>query len=188
MATAATVTPSSPNHLGFFALRRINQEARRLIGRFGLTEQDLEDISQDLILRVLKEVRRHNPARASCDTLIDRVVSHCATDLVRYHGAELRNRQGRTRSLDAAIAADPVGAARFADPASDLAVRQSDARTDVATLLRGLSDADRTVAETLRTSTVTEAANLLGVTRFHIYEALQRIRAQAVAIGLEPGA
>ncbi len=186
MATAAAIIPSSPKHLGFFALRRITQEARRLIGRFGLTEQDLEDITQDLILRVLKEVRRHNPARASCDTLIDRVVSHCATDLVRYHGAELRNRQGRTRSIDASTASEP-NSTRFADPDSDQAVRQSDARTDVATLLSSLSDADRTIAEALRTATVTETANRLGVTRFHVYEALQRIRTRAVAIGLEPG-
>lgn len=187
MATAATVTPSTPNHLGFFALRRINQEARRLIGRFGLTDQDLEDITQDLILRVLKELRRHDPARASCDTLIDRVVSHCATDLVRYHSAELRNRQGRTRSLDAA-AADTAGPSAFADPGSDQAMRQADARADVATLLSGLSDADRVIAEALQTATVTEVAKQLGVTRFHIYEALQRIRTRAIAIGLEPGA
>lgn len=187
MAPTAII-PSSPTHLGFFALSRIHQEAHCLIGRFGLTAQDLDDIKQEITLRVLKELRRHDPSRASCDTFIDRVVRHCATDLVRYYGAHQRNSQGRLRSIDAGSSSEEAGATRFADPTSGEAIRQSDMRDDIATLLEGLSADDRLIAEALRHDSISTVAKALGVHRDHVYASMQRIRERAIAIGLQPSA
>lgn len=77
-----------------YAKTLIRAKARRLCRRKGFRPSEQEDIEQELWLAVLQQADRFDPARASPDTFLDRVVSQGVAMLLRS-----RNRRKRGHGI-----------------------------------------------------------------------------------------
>jgi hypothetical protein len=63
----------------------------RLAGRFGFTRADREDIEQELLLDCFVRLQRHNPAKSSRCTFLDRVARYRVSNLRQYQSAACRD-------------------------------------------------------------------------------------------------
>lgn len=85
-----------------FAESLVAVKARQILGQAGFRQADLDDIRQDLLLRVLGQLDRHDPARGSLEALVTIVVDSAVKMMLRERDA-LKRGGGRTPdSLDAA--------------------------------------------------------------------------------------
>jgi len=166
----------------------IEREARKLIGRYGLTASDVPDIEQDLHLKVwsaLKEVDN-----AIFEAAVHRIVRNATIDYLRWRERECRDWRREKLSLDdfAADADEPeetLGSVLDLAPALQAALGSPSPWAD-----RRWEDADfkdamerlpgelRDLADTLDAcgGNLSEAARMLGVTRKKARVLLDRLR------------
>lgn len=129
---------------------------------------DREDIVQDVMLGLWREIPNFDPKKSSLPTFVERVVKSRTSSAIR-------DRRTLKRTAMAPLTSEPV---------SECPSRKFHLRVDVERLLARLTPFDRRVAEELIESTPTEAARVLGVSRSTVYLAIDRIRAVFVAGGL----
>jgi len=178
------------DQLGEDARKLIRCKARRLVGCYGFTVSDVQDIEQDLALDLLRRLPKYDPSRARISTYISRLVEHCIATLIEKRNAECRDWSQCRDSLDApARGGDPEDTAlgeHYADPnnptSDDIA-----ARLDIADVLAQLPPELRDTWEVCLHENVTSAARRLGVCRGTVYVRLGRIREAFAAAGVRPG-
>jgi RNA polymerase sigma-70 factor (ECF subfamily) len=151
----------------------IRRKARLLIGRAGFTNQDREDIEQELALRVLQSLDRFDPEQAQLDVFITTIVERAVAGMLRERLAKKRN-GGAVQSLDqvrqkAGDSEDPVDPRLSHEQRTDLA-------SDLAYLLARLPDDLRDLAERLKSQSLSQAARDLGVPRTTLQRQVQRLR------------
>jgi len=78
--------------------------SRRLIATAGFTEQDLDDIRQEMRLELMRRLPSFNPRRAKRSTFIARVLERKGGQLVRHRNAEKRDFRREKHSLNDSIA------------------------------------------------------------------------------------
>ena len=170
-----------------YAVRIIKHKARQLIGRYGLTIFDREDLEQELMIDLLQRMRHFNPAKAKKSTFMARIVErHIATLLEARHArcrdwrlcrvslnTPQENDRGDTRELIDRV--DSEGTLR----PCQLDTRESEInnlRMDVVRVLDTLPEDLRDLCERLRESNMAEIARETGVPRTTLYDKLTRIR------------
>ena len=179
-----------------YAVRIIKHKARQLVGRYGLTFFDREDLEQELMIDLLQRMRYFNPAKAKKTTFIARIVErHIATILEARH-AQCRDwrlcrvslntphesDKGDTWELIDRV--DSEGALRTCQPDT----RESEInnlRMDLARVLDTLPEDLRDLCERLRESNMAEIARETGVSRTTLYDKLTRIREAFREVGLD---
>jgi len=90
-------------HLDEYASRLVACKARQLIGQYGFTKDDEEDIVQDLLADLLHRLGGFDPSRASLHTFVNRVVEHGVAALIERRKAAMRDYRQSVCSLN-----DPV--------------------------------------------------------------------------------
>ena len=88
---------SEPND---YALKLIHHKALQLVGKAGYTQNDLADIRQDLIATLLKRLPKFDPAKATYNTFVARVVERKICNLLRDRQAEMRDHRREECSLN----------------------------------------------------------------------------------------
>jgi DNA-directed RNA polymerase specialized sigma24 family protein len=78
------------------ATKWIEKTARSLVGKAGLTSQDLPDIQQDLILDLLQRLPQLDENRASKSTFLFDLLAHKAANIVRDRQRACRDRNKET--------------------------------------------------------------------------------------------
>lgn len=179
-----------------YAVRIIKHKARQLVGRYGLTFFDREDLEQELMIDLLQRMRHFNPAKAKKTTFIARIVErHIATILEARH-AQCRdwrlcrvslntpheNDRGDTRELIDRV--DSEGTLRPCQP-DTREIEINNLRMDVARVLDTLPEDLRDLCERLRESNMAEIARETGVPRTTLYDKLTRIREAFREAGLD---
>lgn len=170
-------TNRKPCELTPYALELVGHKARQLVGTAGFTENDVEDIQQALIAHLLKRLPKFNPARASYNTFVDRVVEKQICNLIRDRQAEVRDYRREACSLNEEIDTgeeqpkqrlttvlqddQDIRTGKYARPAEERAQLQIDLNQVLAELPPDL----RQVAEMLQTQCVSEVARNLGIPR-----------------------
>ena len=71
------------NEVVAYAKTTITFSARKLIGKCGITEADLEDIESEMMLDVLKRLPKHDQHRWSYKTFIPRIVKNKSCHIMR---------------------------------------------------------------------------------------------------------
>ena len=71
-----------------------------LIGHYGYTQQDADDILQELILAARQALPRFNPAHAKRSTFLYAIIRHKVIALARHASREKRDRRNEAFSLD----------------------------------------------------------------------------------------
>jgi DNA-directed RNA polymerase specialized sigma24 family protein len=149
----------------------IRHKVQRLIGSYGFTRSDADDLEQELALQAHVARSHFDPARGSASAFYDTVMSNKVWSIVGHATAQCRDSQ-RVAVLDEREA--PVAAPDF----------DVDLQLDVAEALSSLSPADQSVATQLATDTVAAVAREAGMTRGRVRAARGRIARHFTARGL----
>ncbi len=146
----------------------------KLIGKPGIRESDADDIAQTLRMHVAEKASRHDPARSSLRTFIDRIVTNKVRDFLESHFAECRDPREIAASLDEAIESEDGGEETIGETMdAEDALRRAgllpwpaeDALSiDIKMLLDQLSEIDRGTCAILSAArSLREAARDLGI-------------------------
>ena len=173
---------SKQNGLNDYAREVIRHKARQLIGKYGFTPDDYDDIRQEMALDLLTRLTKFDPARASVNTFVARVVDRRISTLIRHRQQEKRDYRREAWSLDEPVNnEDCAGATRgelLGQDECDLrAGKQTrpeservDLSLDLSIAISELPPDLKHLAELLLTHTITQAAQELGVPRSTLYE------------------
>ena len=166
---------SRRNDLEEHARNLIRYKSARLIGEFGFTRDDREDLIQDLALDLLIRLPKFDPAKASLRKFVTLVINRRIATLIRSRFQQKRDFRREVCSLDDddSFIADGLThddldsrTGRRSRPAAERADMQAD-------LLRGLEELPpdlRSLADELLTKSITEIARELGVSRGTLYK------------------
>ena len=163
MSTLAAIDP--------FVIRQAEIRASRMIGNYGFTRDDWEDLRQELLLDYVERRPRFSPERGDHRGF--------AFGVLRNRAAKLAARECRTRS--------------FAQPGSDAnwstmlsSDGDLDLRLDVQAVISRLPVHLRIVARQLTEMDAADVRRQAGKSRSRIYQWIREIRAAFVEAGLEP--
>ena len=182
-----------------YAVQLIRRKARQLVGRTGFTEDDREDIEQDLTVDVLYRLPKFDSTRASLHTFIARVVEHGVARLIEHREAPMRDHRRCTCSLNDWVESEDGGGVERSDlmdqdayfasigqptiSVADRAVARADLQRVFAILPPELRELWTHLADG---QTITEIAHATGLPRGTLYERLARLRRVAERAGLRP--
>lgn len=174
----------------------VRYKVRRLIGRAGFVEADVEDLEQQLVIDALARLARFDPSRAKRETFASRVVDHHIATLIESRKAGVRDYRMEAGSLDERRVDENGDVGELppvlTSPAQsrgtvDSAQRDQDAAALVADVRRHLAQLppdDRELCECLMTSRVAEVSRETGVPRGTLYGRLDAVRKQFEKAGL----
>jgi RNA polymerase sigma-70 factor, ECF subfamily len=183
-----------------YAIRNIQCRVRGLVGRYGITAQDRDDLIQQLFLEYLERIGRFDPERGSYKTFVNCLIRNQAISIVRVRKRQLR--EATLCALASTPAEDPddethaagsteinqdvvaMATGRASRPAAELLHLRIDVYHAVNSLPPHLRDiGDRVVAEG-----VTDVSQALGRSETRIYQLLWKIRAAFTEFGVVPAA
>lgn len=171
-----------------YAKNLIKFKARQLRQRQDFQSAEPEDLQQELWLALVKAAEQFDPAKASLDTFIDRVVNTAVAMLLRDRQRHKRGNGFRTQSLDsvrtpksetpeplaAAVSADDL-ARRTGAEQHDETLRREDAEA-VEYALAQMPEEMRDLCRRLMGGTVASVARDLGVSRRQVRKAISEAR------------
>jgi len=169
--------------LSDYAFELIYHKARQLVGTAGFTWDDVEDIEQDLTLDLLERLAKFDPAKATYNTFVARIVERKISKLIRHRMQEMRDYRREDGSLN-----DPIdnGRGETSERLQTISQDEHDARTgrhtrpaaermdlqiDVRQALAELPQELRRAGELLMTMPVAQAARAMGIPRSTFYDA-----------------
>ncbi len=178
------------------ALRqRVRAKARRLVGKQGISEEEAQDIEQELLLHLHEHLKDFDATRSPQDAFVSLLIRSRLLRILRDRRADKR-RPGRTASLEALFPGEdePAGkraatldqqvqATRRGYP-GESAQEQLERALDVSQVVAGLSPELRTLAGLLRTQSIAEAARTLGVPRTTLHDRVRELRRHFERSGL----
>jgi RNA polymerase sigma factor (sigma-70 family) len=177
MATNATLSPES--------LTTIRVKVAGLIGRYGLTDQDFEDLHQEVALYVLAQLPHFDPQRSSLATFVSRCCDRAITRILRARRAPKR-RCARDYACTDELhgdGADGYGE-ELAHAVAQCEERQRDLRMDIAQVATELPARLRSLLQRLMSDSPSDIARKRGVARQRIAEDIARIRCVFVRRGI----
>ena len=170
-----------------YAARLIRTKAHQLIGKAGFTENDRQDLQQELMMDLLQRMRHFNPAKAKKATFMTRIVQRHIATLLEARHAQCRDWRLCRRSLNTPHENDSGDTRELIDRvdsqgnlgSSDQETRQeaiSNLHMDIERVLNSLPEDLRDLCVRLRESNMAEIARETGVARTTLYDKLARIR------------
>ena len=90
-------------------VRIARSAARRVIGKYGLTESDLPDLEQELVTAGLKAIERFDPEKSRESTFIARVIESKVLDLIKQRQTECRDWRKCRDSLNQTVTLPDIG-------------------------------------------------------------------------------
>ena len=189
-----------PNRSGVdeYALRLVRAKARSLVGKYGFTWQDVDDIAQDLLLDLVERMDAYDKAKSRLGTFITRVVNHRVANIVEARKASKRGLGQTMVSLDAPITGKSGEAGRSRHelideetylqrtrPSGRSAAERLDLRIDLNAILGSLPEDLRTLCIRLQFESITDLAQSIGVPKSTLYERIRCIRELLEVAGLD---
>lgn len=178
-----------------FAARLIRRKARQLVGRAGFTRSDVDDIEQELVLKLLKHRPAFAPGQSHWHAFVTTVIERHAATILRDKRMEKRD---FTRAISLhVIVDDPINGP--SELAATIGRRELDTRLglatrpelellelvqDLATVLAELPPSWREVCERLKYDSVSKVARDLGMRCTTLSYLLRRLRRRFEPAGL----
>ncbi len=185
----SNAAPANP--IDDYALDRIRYRVEHVIGKFGYTTSDRDDLTQELILDLLEAMPFFDPTRGSRKTFICRVLDRKIRSLIRYQTAQKRDSQRVQQSVDEIRldhpAFDEERQRRRLGRASIHATVHIDVRLDVDTAVERMPRRLQRVAQVLASHPPRQAARVLGVPRSRLEELMCEIRLYFEESGITDG-
>lgn len=171
-----------------YATKRIRFKASQMIGKHGFTEDDFEDLCQELMTDVLERLPKFDSSRADIKIFISTVIDNRLATLINRKEAMCRDYRRVERSLDEPASDCDGEQTTFGDNLTGEEANyrlgaactddheRADLAMDVASILGQLDESDRQLCLELKTKTPAEIAREKGVSRAGIYKQIGRIR------------
>jgi len=157
----------------------IRSKARQLVGRFGFTSADREDIEQELALHLMERMAQFDPRRSSGSTFIDRISQHKIASM-------LRGRYAQRRDYRRSVSLDDDGTHQTIEPVTRCQPRANpDLAIDMAHALESLDAELRKVCKLLEHVSIAETARRLGLSRTQARSRIAKIRMLLTGRGLD---
>ena len=175
--------------------RTIHSKACGLVGSYGFTSADCDDLQQEAALDLHLRLRHYDPTRSSRGTFGQRVVNHRFANLIAERRAGCRDYRACMRSLDEPDGQDGLG--RFGETLSADEyesrmgrrsmpwVQRAELRADVQRVIALLPPDLAVVAGLLMSVGAVEVARRLNLSRATVYRRIGGIREVFHAAGLE---
>ncbi|GAB6185671.1 sigma-70 family RNA polymerase sigma factor [Thermopirellula anaerolimosa] len=182
-----------------YAKALIQAKARQLCRRRDFSPSEQEDIEQELWLAVLQQAERFDPARASLETFLDRVVSRAAAMLLRSRKRRKRGNGIQPLSLESDFTSTGEGLKPLSDTVSseDAARRLGTQSADpiarleqteaIESAMARMPERLRDICQRLMTGTVASVARQLGISRHQVRKAARDAQPYFEEAGLETG-
>jgi RNA polymerase sigma-70 factor, ECF subfamily len=160
-------------------------KARKMVGKAGLNQSDLDDLVQDIWVDLVQRVPGFDPRRSQHRTFCSRLVDHKASNILRDRRAKRRDRR-RCRSLNI-----PLIDGEYRDHADLLASDVHDSRTgcvrrsdeeqadlaaDTANIMAKMPVELRDLCRRLQSQPLTVIAREVGIPRTTLQESIKKIR------------
>lgn len=170
-----------------FVTRLVRRKARQLVGRAGFSASDVDDIEQELVLKLLRHRSAFNPAHSHWYAFVTTVIERHVATILRDKRMEKRD-STRLTSLQT-IVHDPINGP--SQLAATVGQRELDNRLglqtrpewdsqeltlDTASLLADLPPALREICERLKRVSISAVAREMGVPRTTLCYQLRRLR------------
>jgi RNA polymerase sigma-70 factor (ECF subfamily) len=177
---STTIDPSTRA----FILRKV----RQLVGRFGFTRSDREDLEQELLLRLLDRLHLFDPNQGTNAAFDVMVIERSVANIVRERKAAKRDFR-RVTSLNVII--EELGDEGTSEMVDTIGQRELDARigrtsrsqeeltqliTDVAEVIGRLPEELRVLAEQLKSTSKAGIARDRGIPRTTLYGDIGKLR------------
>jgi RNA polymerase sigma factor (sigma-70 family) len=174
--------------------RTICSKARGLVGSYGFTSADCDDLQQEAALDLHLRLRNYDPARSGRRTFVQRVVSNRFANLIAERRAGCRDYRACLRSLDEPDRQEGVRC--FGETLSEDEyesrmgwrsmpwVQHAELQADVEKVMALLPPDLAAVAGLLMSVGVVEAAQQLNLPRTTVYRRIGRIRTVFESAGL----
>ncbi len=163
----------------------IHYAVNRVIGRFGFTENDREDLQQELALNLLVALKDYDPERAKRSTFIKDCIENRIFNLVRDRRRIRRDprrvsRIGEGEDSDTAS----VPASSLIDQKAATEQDGADLRMDLAGVIAALTPQQRGMCALLPDLSPYAVSRHLGVSKQSVYRDVEKIRAAFAVAGL----
>ena len=170
-----------------YAADLIRHKARQLVGKAGLTEDDRQDLEQELMIDLLGRMKHFNPAKGKKTTFMTRIVERRISTILEARFAQCRDWRKCIASLNDPIpGGDNDSAERIEQVCSDGQMghhgrdtneqRQNDIRFDLERVIAALPEDLQDLCEKLQSSNMAEIAREMGVPRSTLYGKLTKLR------------
>ncbi|GMV84108.1 MAG: hypothetical protein AMXMBFR7_52920 [Planctomycetota bacterium] len=173
--------------LEVFALELIRRKARQLVGKAGITKQDVEDVAQDLYLDFWRGMRRCDASHACARHFVRKLVRHSISRVLRSRlaikrgcGRIFRSQHAPERPFGQTVA---ERLATLPDP-SNPDGRADERKAVITETLDRLDPNLRPLCEMLKVMSIAEAAAHLRMNRANLYRQVRRLRTAFAAAGL----
>ena len=180
-----------------YAMKRTHYKARQVVRTNGFTEDDFDDIRQELMLDVLKRLGKFNGDKGDVKPFISRLIDNRIASLIKHRHAACRDSRRNQCSLDdwvrdedwrwvrrdTTISEDHARAHTGQAPRSRQETLQL--AMDTAYVMDSLSDDLRDLCVRLRSQTVLEISRETGMSRSSLYERIELLRARFIEAGLD---
>jgi RNA polymerase sigma-70 factor (ECF subfamily) len=173
---------------GPYAARQIRFKAHQLVGRYGFTHDDREDLEQELAMDLLRRLPKYDRERASHNTFVARVVDHAVATIIERQKTLRRGHRVPKVSLDA----PQYDGEGNETPRSEVLDAAFYLRQTVRSDFRSPEDQDRAISlvDAVRSLppdleelcslcseyTVSDISRLIGIPRSTLYARLSKIR------------
>lgn len=156
------------SEVGIFGLNLIRKRARTLIGQFGFTRSDYDDLQQRMLLDLVRRLAKFNPSLSPRNAFITRVVNNAVAWIIKQQTGPARQVVRDEVSLHQKL--DGPGGERELDevladrrqPTAESLGMAADLKRAVATLPAGLRDLWEQRVQGL---TLTEISSRTGIPR-----------------------
>lgn len=183
-----------------YAIRNIKCRVRGLVGHYGITPDDRDDLVQQLFLEYLERIGGFDPARGRYKTFVNCLIRNQAISVVRARKRQLQ--EATLCALPSAPAEDPddethaacateinedafaMATGRASRPAAELL----HLRIDVDRAVKSLPPHLREIGNRVVAEGVGDVSKALGRSQTRVYQMLWKIRAAFTELGVVPAA
>ena len=183
-----------------YAIRNIEFRVRGLIGRYGITPDDREDLIQQLFLEYLERLDEFDPGRGRYKTFVNCLVRNQVASLVRARKSQLREATlfalPSTSEDESEEDTGTGGAGEISEDDYRMATGQASRpaaellclRIDVDRALESLPPRLREIGNRVVEEGVADLSKALGRSQTRIYQLLWNMRPAFTALGVVPAA
>lgn len=177
MAYEAPYPFSIPHETGNdYATWFIKQKTDELVGHFGVSECDREDIEQELALDLIRRWPKFDPERAQPRTFIARVVRNRISTIIRHRMSEQRRfEQLGQVPINRTIEEEVTSCFRTGRP-ERIDQEYVELEHDVNAVLAELPPELREIGELLRTKSRADVARELGISESTLRYRIEKLR------------
>jgi RNA polymerase sigma factor (sigma-70 family) len=148
--------------------------AAQVIGTYGFVRDDIEDLTQSLLLEYQRRLRKYDPKRSGHQTWARLVMRHHLLSIIETRCAQRRDYRATTVLND------------LGSKSSFNSWERDHMKIDVNRTLAGLRPELARIAQLLASEPVTSIVKITGIPRATIYRRIKKLRSVFEAAGLGP--